>query len=361
MVRDDGSDISGTAAAERWAAAGLDGRPPHGLVDHVDDLARRIEAAARSMGTPISVDGLGCVTERRRVQMRSPNAARRAEHLDRTISVGGACHLLRTADGWIAVSLPRRSDVELVPAWLHLDAVGADPWATVAAAVAHRPGAEVVAHARELGMAATRVGERPSEGAVIVTRREPAPVRARPLVVDLSSMWAGPLCGAIAAAAGCRVLKVESTGRPDGAREGHPELFASWNAGKVPVALDLTSAEGRATLVAFIDAADVIIEASRPRALVQMGIERERWPGRVWVSITGYGRPRSWAAFGDDAAAAGGLVEWADGTPAFVGDAIADPLTGLSAAAAMLETLAAGESAFVDVSMSSVAALAAGR
>ena len=47
--------------------------------------------------------------------------------------------------------------------------------------------------------------------------REPRPV-AGLLVADLSSMWAGPLCGQILAAAGATVVKVESPGRPDGTR-----------------------------------------------------------------------------------------------------------------------------------------------
>ena len=83
--------------------------------------------------------------------------------------------------------------------------------------------------------------------------------------------------------------------------------------------------------------ADVVLEASRPRALAQFGIDAEalttgtpdgRGP-QAWVSITGYGRTGDEAnrvAFGDDAAAAGGLVSWTDGEPLFCADAVADPL-----------------------------------
>ena len=87
----------------------------------------------------------------------------------------------------------------------------------------------------------------------------------------------------------------------------------------------------------------MVIEASRPRALAQLGVNgpdlvRAGGP-RVWVSITGYGRSGDAAnrvAFGDDAAAAGGLVVWRDGVPLFCADAVADPLTGLTAADACL-------------------------
>ncbi|MHA7834565.1 MAG: CoA transferase, partial [Algiphilus sp.] len=60
--------------------------------------------------------------------------------------------------------------------------------------------------------------------------------------------------------------------------------------------------------------------------------------GRTWIAITGHGRVGADAervAFGDDAAVAAGLswiMAQAHGTPCFVGDAVADPLTGLHAA-----------------------------
>ena len=90
-----------------------------------------------------------------------------------------------------------------------------------------------------------------------------------------------------------------------------------------------------------------MIESSRPRALRRLGLHADEWlaagPGRIWLSITGYGRedPRQRVAFGDDAAVAGGLVATGtDGSPAFCADAIADPLTGMLAAAAALAAAA---------------------
>ena len=85
----------------------------------------------------------------------------------------------------------------------------------------------------------------------------------------------------------------------------------------------------------------MVIEGSRPRALEQLGIDARsivRHGPQVWVSITGHGRDGAntmRVGFGDDAAAAGGLVDWVDGTPHFVGDAVADPLAGLTAAMAV--------------------------
>ena len=45
---------------------------------------------------------------------------------------------------------------------------------------------------------------------------------APPRIVDLSALWAGPLCAHLLQLAGASVVKLESTRRPDGARFGAP-------------------------------------------------------------------------------------------------------------------------------------------
>ncbi len=64
--------------------------------------------------------------------------------------------------------------------------------------------------------------------------------------------------------------------------------------------------------------------------------------------------------FGDDAAVAGGLVVWEGSDPYFCCDAIADPISGLTATAAVLSALVAGGRWHLDVAMSTVAADMAG-
>src|SRR5690606_23490404 len=67
-------------------------------------------------------------------------------------------------------------------------------------------------------------------------------------------------------------------------------------------------------------------------------------------------------AFGDDAAAAGGLAVLAGDAadrPRICADAVADPLAGLHAAAAALAVHERGGGALVDVSLAGVAAAAA--
>ena len=56
-------------------------------------------------------------------------------------------------------------------------------------------------------------------------------------------------------------------------------------------------------------------------------------------------------AFGDDAAAAGGLVTWVDETPWFIGDAAADPISGVTAAVGVLGLWSQGRGGRVDVAM----------
>ncbi len=156
----------------------------------------------------------------------------------------------------------------------------------------------------------------------------------------------------VAVDAGAEVVKVESTGRPDGARRGDRAFFDLLNAGKRSVALDLPDPKAVAVLQALVDGADLVVEGSRPRALDQLGIVRHR----RWVALTAYGASgpwRQWSGFGDDAAVAGGLVGGSPQAPAFYGDAIADPVAGLHAAVAGLAVLV-GAPASVDLALREV-------
>ncbi|MEY2398481.1 MAG: hypothetical protein QOJ00_1655 [Actinomycetota bacterium] len=268
--------------------------------------------------------------------------------------------LLQARDGWIAVSLARADDIASVPAWLGTDDL---------AAVADRTTAELVAQATLLGMPVAALGEyggpaivRHAYERIAPTCRTEATRSTRLGVIDLSSLWAGPLCTRLLAEAGAYVVKVESTTRPDGGRIGSPEFFERLNSRKSHVALDLSSAAGVAQLRDLINNADVVVESTRPRALRQLGIDAADFLQaddglRVWASITGYGRSSNRVAFGDDAAVAGGLVRPG---PCFTDDAIADPLTGLRAAAAIFEALTSDDPCLLDIAMAGVAREVAG-
>jgi hypothetical protein len=286
-----------------------------------------------------------------------------------TISPGGACRLLPAASGWIAINLPRDDDLATVPAWLG-EAVRGDPWDFVAERVARRPARMLVRRARLLGLAAGEAVPPPQHARRWCrTARCAPPIRRppgrAPLVVDLSSLWAGPLATHLLGLAGAHVIKVESVGRPDGARRGAPAFFDLLNADKASVALDLRSPADRTRLRALIASSDIVVESARPRALAQLGIDARDMVatarGLTWVSITGYGRVgrgANWIAFGDDAAVAAGLATatGAPGTPLFCADAIADPLAGMHAAVAAFASWQAGGGQLIDVALRDVVA-----
>ncbi|KUI24907.1 acyl-CoA transferase [Mycobacterium sp. IS-1742] len=277
------------------------------------------------------------------------------------ISAGGASRLMRARDGWCALTLSRPDDVAAVPALVEADGLGPDPWRAVGDWVATRSADTAVERARLLGMPAAVLAETAPAQPVVTRIAAPAPPRpwADLLVVELASMWAGPLLGRVLARAGAAVVKVESPSRPDGTRGGAPEFFDWMNSGKHCITVDFDQTSELSSLLA---AADVVIEGSRPAALARRGLGPHTAPspdGRMWVRITGHGATgpgAQWVAFGDDAAVAGGLVGGSDSGPVFVGDAIADPLTGLAAAHAVTESLRRGGGELIEVSMAAVAA-----
>ncbi len=340
--------------------------PPGGLVPGLDLLSRPFPG----------LDPLALLTERAGIA----GLTRRG-----TVTCGGAGRLLRATDGWLAVSLPRPTDVDLVPAWLAgasgpLASTTAPPsplvaddrmWDHIAPAVAARAVGELEDRGVLLGLAVAGVGSAPIREPVLRTSfgpQERPPTSRAPLVVDLSALWAGPLCGALLGDAGATVIKVESSARPDGTRRGPLAFFDRLNAAKASVVVDLDDRAGVRTLRLLIEQADVVVESSRPRALRHLGIDAAAilsdpsTSPRVWVSITAHGRDGDPGriGFGDDAAVAGALVGDTESGPVFCADAVADPCAGLTAATATLDALASGGRWLLDVALSAVAASLAG-
>jgi hypothetical protein len=347
----------GASLEAAWAASGAlpltgpTGGPP--LVPP-EPVLERIEA----LGRRVDVDAFAVMSERARIS----GQWRRGQ-----VSCGGTTRLLACADGWVAVSLARPDDVAAVPAWLEVEIPeGGDAWEVIGRILAGTEAARARERAVLLGLPVAILRERRAapEGAVAAKRLGDADrLSSPPVVVDLSALWAGPLCGRILRQHGARVVKVESVRRPDGARGGPPAFFDLLNGGARSVAVDLRDEDDVARLQALLRAADVVIEGTRPRALEQIGIDAQavaRQGPRVWVSVSGYGRgvgQRDRVAFGDDAAVAGGLVATDPaGEPCFFADAAADPLTGLTAAAAALDALARGGRWLLDVPLAAVAA-----
>lgn len=320
------------------------------------------------------------------------------------ISPGGACHLLPTADGWLAVNLPRPEDWQLTRAWLEaeeppLQPGQPEPWDELARRLATQSQARLCERAALLGLAVAPLGackkssvrnevqgarsaandakdtlqpdERPKSvppwfHVVAQGTRRPAnrTVRQPPRVIDLSALWAGPLCTHLLHQMGMQVIKVESHQRPDGARRGPQGFFDLMNQGKASVALDFSDPRDIARLRALLQRADIVIESSRPRGLRQLGIEAEELihttPGLSWLSINGYGRDpehENRIAYGDDAGVAGGLSALLlaqTGEVMFCGDAIADPLTGWHAALAAFASYQSGGGQLISLALCDV-------
>lgn len=275
------------------------------------------------------------------------------------VSAGGGCRLYPTRNGAVALNLARDADRELLPALFETDAT-----IDIAARMAASDGLELTLRGREMGLAIASTLEaemlpNPAARRTVAVETD-APARRMPVVLDLSSLWAGPLAAHLLWLAGADVTKVESRNRPDAMRDGDARHFALLNQGKANVALDLRIAEERARLIAAIAQADIVIESARPRALNQLGIDARALaraqPGLVWISITGHGgegAAANWIGFGDDCGVAAGLS-----TTAFVGDAIADPLTGIFAAWVALQSWRLGGGGRYFLSMSGTVRLA---
>jgi hypothetical protein len=312
-------------------------------------------------------------------------------------SCGGALRIVPAGAGWLALSLGRPDDVAFLPALVQAAVDPDDPWTAVADWAREQSPQDAAERAQLLGLAAAAIegrdGDPPGDSPRHSPRHSPEPTvqdRHRqalvdgapwlvatpggprrpavatgrlPLVLDLSALWAGPLAAQLLGLAGARVVKVESTHRPDGLRQGPPVFYDLLHAGAASVAVDLRTAQGVDELRQLIRAADVVIESARPRALRALGVLAEEAvaEGTIWLSITAQGRTGPWSnrvGFGDDVALGAGLRA-AGPLAAPAGDAIADPLTGVHALLAIVAALTTGRGWLLDVAMHQVAALSA--
>lgn len=362
--------------AHTWAACGgmaLTGGAkaapqmiPWPLASGVDGVARAIRSLLGASGVSLT----GTLPDARTLGERAALAGLTRQG---RITAGGAGRLLETRDGALAISLPREEDWGLMPAWLEtgIELLPGEPgWQRLAALLRDRLTGPMTDRAHLMGLAVAQAESLPDTTPdwCCVTRVARPPMRLSPrhspLVVDLSSLWAGPLCSHLLQIAGARVIKLESLQRPDGARSGPAAFFDLLNHGKASVALDFSSSRGRAQLRALLAQADIVIEASRPRALRQLGLHAEEiiaeHPQLTWLSISGYGRNQpqaDWIAYGDDAGVAAGLsgtLRELTGEWLFCGDAIADPLTGWHAALAALAGHYGGGGSLISLSLTDV-------
>ena len=188
-------------------------------------------------------------------------------------------------------------------------------------------------------------------------------------VVDCSTVLAGPGCGRYLADFGADVVKVE---RPDGGdttrsmgwrdpRDGITLFWKLLGRGKRTIVLDLKSDEGRATMLALVEGADVLVENFRPGTLERLGLGPDvllaRNPDLVITRVTGFGQDGPYAArpgFATLAEAMSGLAAIngePDGAPLLPPIALADEVTAVVAAFATMVALHSGVGQVVDVSL----------
>nr|WP_315844522.1 CaiB/BaiF CoA-transferase family protein [uncultured Achromobacter sp.] len=202
-------------------------------------------------------------------------------------------------------------------------------------------------------------------------------------VLDLSRVLAGPWASQLLADLGAEVIKIERPGQGDDTRGWGPPwihdpqwgevaqsaYFAGANRNKKSVAVDIATADGQRLVAALAAQCDVLIENFKVGGLQAYGLDyatlKDRHPGLVYCSITGFGQTGPYAARpGYDflIQGMGGLMSITgrgDGEPGAgplkVGVALTDILTGLYATAGIQAALAhrdrTGEGQHIDVAL----------
>jgi crotonobetainyl-CoA:carnitine CoA-transferase CaiB-like acyl-CoA transferase len=176
------------------------------------------------------------------------------------------------------------------------------------------------------------------------------------VVLDLATIFAGPSACRHLADFGADVIKVERPGAGDGARhlgecDGDDSFY--WRQvgrNKRPIELDLKSPAGRQVLLRLVREADVLVENFRPGTMERLGLDPETVllaenPGLVVLRVTGYGQDGPYAdraGFGTMAEAMSTLAHTTgqpDGPPTLPPIALADEVTGMRGAFAVLAAL----------------------
>lgn len=263
-------------------------------------------------------------------------------------------------DGWVAPELGSPGDAELF-ALLRTVETDAGPERLSAAAQEWRipvtPYRPSVPRCAPDGLRAGTADPCADSG---LAEADDIPPLAGVRVVDVTAMWAGPLCTWLLATLGASVLTVESDARPDGMRApagggiypggaapdgdgGRSAMFVALARGKQRARLDLRDADDRAAFAEACRGADLRVDSLSRRARSNLALETlAGMPRPATVSIPAFppGPERDWVAYGTQIHAVSGLARpRGAGEPVPAVTAYADALGGIAAALAALVAL----------------------
>ncbi len=186
-------------------------------------------------------------------------------------------------------------------------------------------------------------------------------------VLDVSTLFAGPLAATFLGDFGADVIKVEHPRRPDAARGHGPAKdgvnlwWKTLGRNKSTVTLDLGKPQGAELLLALAAQADVLIENFRPGTLERWGLGPDELhavnPSLVIARVTAFGQFGPYAArpgFGSLAEAMSGfaaLTGQPDGPPTLPPFGLADGIAALATAYAVMVGLHAGTGQVIDMAI----------
>ncbi|MEU5769387.1 CoA transferase [Streptomyces asoensis] len=199
---------------------------------------------------------------------------------------------------------------------------------------------------------------------------KPAPLHGI-RVLDLATLFAGPLAATMLGDFGAEVIKVEHPTRPDPSRGHGPSKdgVGLWwkilGRNKRTITLDLSRPGGRATLLRLVRTADVVIENFRPGTLEKWDLGWDTLsaanPRLVLTRVTAFGQFGPYAhrpGFGTLAEAMSGFAAITgepDASPTLPPFGLADSIAGLATAYAVMTALAGrertGEGQVVDMAI----------
>jgi CoA:oxalate CoA-transferase len=194
-------------------------------------------------------------------------------------------------------------------------------------------------------------------------------------VIDVTNVLAGPFCAYQLALLGADVVKAETPGTGDLARQlgADPALsrihmgasFLAQNAGKRSITVNLKSEGGKAIFKRLVESADVVVENFRPGVMDRLGVGYEVLkainPKLIYCALSGFGQsgPMKNAPAYDQIiqglSGAMSITGDQDSAPLRVGYPVCDSIGGMTAAFAIAAALAGvartGEGRFIDVAM----------